>query len=243
MKPIFLLVSIMFLTVACSTDDNENISITYPPNNNLRLVRMDMGYTGPETPYQYLEYEYDANGYMVRTRSLNSNGTGEVAISNYEYVDGRVVNIAYSNGSNRSYTYQGDVIAGSIFGTTQWEYVYDSFGRLISIVRSQGGTEACTETQTYGATSQPIETLSECTQETQTFTYDNKKNPLYYLFHASFSRIAPLTPNNISGRTVTGPINNYTDTREFTYNNEGWPIEIRYLVDGNYVSSDRFYYE
>jgi YD repeat-containing protein len=243
MRPLYLTVIILFLTLSCSTDDNKNTSITYPPNNDLRLIRMDIGYIGPETPYQYLEYVYDSDGYIDRVRSLSSDGNGEAFVSEYEYLNGRVVNIAYSNGGNRSYTYQGDLIVSSIFGNTSWAYSYDSFGRLNSISRSQGGNESCVVTMTYGATSQPIEAMDECVLETQTFTYDDKKNPQYYLFHASFSRIAPFTPNNISGRIVSGPVNNFTDTREFIYNNKGWPTEIRYFVDGTYISSDRFYYE
>ena len=244
MYRLFALVFISLFVAACtSTEENENSAITNPPNNDLRLIRMDVGYTGPEEPYQYLEYIYDGNGRVDKVMTMNSDGTGETAVSDYEYFEGRVVNIEYSNDSNRSYSYSGDLLVSSVQGNTNFTYGYDSFGRLESITVSQGTQEGCTTTFTYPNSSQPSDSLNDCTSTSTSYTYDTNKNPQYYLFHASFSRIAPLTPNNIKSRTTSDGTTSILYTSEFTYNEEGWPTEIRYFSDGTYISSDRFYYE
>ncbi len=239
MRNILALFALLLIVSSCSVNDNDNNYVTNPPNNSLRLTRMDVGYIDDNTPYTILEYVYDNDGRVDKALAYSSDGTGETFTSDYQYQDGRVVNIAYSNGLNRTYTYSGDRITTSEFNGTTWNYDYDTFGRLEKIAMSTG----CTTTFTYGGTSQPTESYNDCTQNTTAYTYDDKKNPNYYLFHDSFSKVAPFTPNNIATRSVTGPTQEASYTTSMNYNDEGWPTYIQYISEGNPVSADRFYYQ
>jgi len=243
MKKIIALLSVIVVMFSCSTDDNGSNNITNPPNNDLRLTRMDLNYVDENTPYFVLVNLYDASGRVDKITAYNSNTPSETFVSDYEYQDGRVVNINYSNGTNRTYTYQGDQIISSELNGTTWAYGYDTFGRLETITMTMGGSTSCVTTYTYGNSSQPSESLNDCTGNTTTYAYDNKKNPQYYLFHASFSKIAPLTPNNIASTAVTGPTDESGYTTTITYNEQGWPTAIQYFNNGEFMNTSRFYYE
>lgn len=243
MKNILALFALILVITSCSVEENETDSNTNPPNNDLRLVRMDVGYIDESTPYTIVEYVYDTDGRVDKVLANSSDGSGETVTSDYQYQDGRVVSIDYSNGLTRTYSYQGIRIVSSEFNGTTWTYEYDTFGRLEVITQTQGGGISCTTTYTYGGTSQPTESYNDCTQNTTMYTYDDKKNPQYYLFHDTFSKVAPLTPNNIAELTVTGPTDEPSYTTVMNYNDEGWPTFIQYISEGNPVSADRFYYQ
>jgi len=237
----FLFIALLSLLAACSSDDGDSVSTEYPPGTEFSLVRMDLGYVNESTPYTILEYTYNESRRLDFATSTSSDGTGGTFTSDYQYQNGRVVNIAYSNGGNRTYSYSGEQLVSSTFGASQYDYTYDTFGRLESITVSTNSL-SCTTTYTYSNGSQPTESFNDCTGNTTVYTYDNKINPQYYQFNASFSKAAPLTPNNISSLTVSGPVPEASYTTDIIYNADGLPTEIRYLDNGTYVSSSRFYY-
>lgn len=247
MKKACAFFAVLLIFSACSKEENESNSITNPPLNELQLFRMETNVNDDALGHFIItEYTYDSGGRLLTEVQSTSDNSIPPFTYTYGYTNGLVTSREHT-GANAmgtwTYSYQNGLLTQANVGNIENNYNYDSFGRLIAIERYEDGALVCTTTNTYSNSSQPNLTEWDCLERTQEFQYDSQKNPLYYLFHASYSRALLRTPNNIAGYYEVNVSTDATITTEITYNEENLPTNIKYYADGNYLHETNFYYE
>ncbi len=90
---------------------------------------LSSNYTNVDGEYDSCVYEYDTDGRLIRLTRLNSYGSDEEEVYEYNFAGVQVYRNSYSSNNGNYYSYYnalGDIVeSGDGFDTSTWNYVYD----------------------------------------------------------------------------------------------------------------------
>jgi hypothetical protein len=74
------------------------------------------------------------------------------------------------------------------------------------------------------------------------YLYDNKNNPSSLLFNNLFLKSMRIGSNNVTEKRISNDLD-YLETREYTYNNENFPITEKIYINGSLNKTIVYSYE
>jgi hypothetical protein len=195
-----------------------------------------------------ISYVRNASG-IIQKQVLKSNEFAAVGI------DSIVTIVNYDAGNNR---YKNAVSAFSVFGFPIRDSIvfqYDASGKMIAEIDytdGGGGYDPSTKTEySYSGNNVLSEKFYSYTgaafdlDETDTYEYDAKTNPLQFASDAVVLNLVPFySANNITKTTVvaSNPADNYITTETYTYNSSNRPATST-SVTGSETATTTYYYQ
>lgn len=139
----FILLSLIFSTVACSNDDNVNNAENNHLKGKLKIVESTDSYTDDNgNPFEFTTksiYEYDSKGYLIKRHRTEVDGANHAT---YYYYEGSKL-IEKKSTLNETefekiqYEYSGDLIVKSTATNANSTYVtlytYNSLNEMIKL--------------------------------------------------------------------------------------------------------------
>ena len=249
MKIQLLKLSLLFAVICCLFACRKDETIPLPDPAPAKMVRQIIA-----SPNDFVTYEYDAMGNVIKYTSQWENGTGGISRLNnaFDYSDNKLMKFTNEAG-HAIFTYNGSVVAKSDNFAANGKklstilYQYDESGRLASLIEQISNPEpdAASETkvsyQYYSngnvsridfayrkQTSEPfVVSFSKVFVE-----YDNKKNPEpdgvlgFFLPKVILQKNNPIKINNV---LPNGTIEGYS-RYEYNYNSEGYPVKRKHFM-------------
>ncbi|MBD3583571.1 hypothetical protein [Flavobacterium selenitireducens] len=212
MKKLLFLLSFVF--VSCSGDDSSDAT----SGSAAGKLRRYSYPTGFETYYYdndgrisaYAEREY---GSVIDSGVFVFSENKLTRIKHYE-------NGIYRQGEDAVFEYEGTRITKrtSVESgiTIERLYTYDNAGQLISDSQYDNGVLYATTNYNYANNGNISSISSTDGYQSGPITYDDKKNPFYYMMPESFAKAAPTSRNNIlsEGNTIYS----------YQYNSQNFPV-------------------
>ncbi|WP_339889764.1 hypothetical protein [uncultured Flavobacterium sp.] len=233
MKKIITILIVSILFFSCSSDDSsDNSNNTEPQTIKLKKITYSDGST--------LNFSY-SNNILSQTVGVSQNETFKrefvyendklVRIKNY-------VNNLYLNNEDIVYQYIGNNISSSLGyeGNILFshQFSYNNSNQMIEDSQSDNSVYCCSNYYTYNSNGNILIKSNSDNNFTTNYTYDDKKNPLFYSFPEAYSKIKEISKNNIISEDF-----NYS----YTYNSSDFPITKNQLSSGLSVLVETYEYE
>ncbi|HTM93199.1 MAG TPA: hypothetical protein VL095_12320 [Flavisolibacter sp.] len=229
----------------------DSVVTVYTYNSSGKIIKADFVGVEAGQPYS-LSYTYVRNSSgVIQKQILESSDFAAAGI------DSIVSIVKFDAGSNR---YQNSVTDFSLFGIPLLDSVafqYDGSGRLTSEIDYNdvgfGYLPGWKKEYTYNGTNVATEkyysfdfTSSDFVlEDTYTYEYDTKINPLQFAADAPVLNLFPFySSNNLAKLTyvASDPADNFTSTINYTYNSSNRPL-TDVTTTGSDVSSTTYYYQ
>lgn len=219
------------------------IKVTHDANNYTSYIYADgklQRYEGIQNSQieQWMNFTYDNSSKLDSLTEffLHDQALRKYHFSSREYADSMDYYYQNNDGSyslvwKMKYIYNAENqrISAQQYTTTgiltyAWEYKYDQNGNIV-------------EERRYN---------SKDLEELTTFTFDNKKNPMYNFRALGYMFMSDQSENNIIKMNTTDYVNpNYSREIiiEYTYDSQGYPIQskIQSNPSGQKISYDQYY--
>jgi len=235
--------------VTKSGSDSSVYNFTYNSSGKITGANLSGAESGQPIDLR-ISYIRNASG-IIQKQILKSNEFASVGI------DSIVTIVNYDAGNNR---YKNAISVFSVFGFPIRDSIvfqYDASGKMISEIDytdGGGGYEPSTKTEysysgnnllsekfySYNATSAAFDL-----DETDTYEYDAKTNPLQFASDAVVLNLVPFySANNVTKTTVvaSNPADNYITTETYTYNSSNRPATST-SVTGSETATTTYYYQ
>ncbi|GEO12178.1 hypothetical protein [Segetibacter aerophilus] len=242
---LFLSLTLALSLFACKKDETTPTPIDQSPTKMVKQVTA--------SPDDFISYEYDAAGHVIKYVSKWQNGAGGTSSSNnvFEYNGDKLSRFSNQSGF-ALFTYNGNTIARSDNFAANGKKISTSLyqfegNKLTSIIEQNANPEpdAIIETKvsyqyySNGNVSRIDQAYRKQTSDPFTVTssqvfveYDDKKNPQpdgvlgFFLPGVILQKNNPIKVNNLS---ANGTIDGYS-RYEYTYNSNGYPAKRKHFI-------------
>jgi len=245
-----------FTQMIYHSDPNDNVKVVRTFDQSGRPIRESEEYTDNQV---YWLFSYN-NSDLISERTRHYQDGSKFRADEFHYnlnnqidslvnkdAQGNIGGVTYYNHSPNKITYH--------HGLLQGEYNYNADG-IITKIHANGDFSSSTITITYSSDNISQITTQRSTGETETlsFQYDNKLNPLHPNFHNNYfnSTIGEFvhflykenyfSKNNFTqiNYTHTDPSNNYTITKNTTYDADGYFLSAE-IKKNNVLVEEQIY--
>lgn len=205
MKQITLLF-IALIIFGCSNDNSNDDSKNTDTVKLVKVVEVDNN--DNETTTTILNYDGNKLDTSISTDKYEVFKTKFIYEKNKLVKLERTINYLYSSNNDLTIEYEGDNIYktyGYDGSTTLFshEYFYNSKGQLITDKQYDNNKYCCETNYTYDSNG-----------NISGGSYDDKKNPMYYILPEAYSKIKEISKNNL--------LSDGTSTYAYEYNTEGF---------------------
>jgi hypothetical protein len=229
----------------------DSVVTVYGYNSSGKIIKADIVDVESGQAYE-LSLTYVRNGAgVIQKQILESSDFASVGI------DSIVSIVSFDAGSNR---YKGSVTDFSLLGIPLLDSVvfqYDASGRLTSEIDYNdvgfGYLPSWKKEYTYNGSNLATEKYYSfdltsgdfVLEDTSSYEYDSKINPLQFAVDAPVLNLYPFySANNLTKLTyvASDPADNFTSTISYTYNSSNRPL-TDVTTTGSDVSSTTYYYQ
>lgn len=247
-----------FIRMVYHTDPSDNVTLTRTFDQSGKPVRDTEEYTNV-TIYGLFTYN---NSNLISEKSGHYQGGSQIGKDVFHYNSNNQIDSIISQDA------QGMIMTAKYFehypnritynlGSLQGEYNYNADG-VMTEINTSGDFSSSSTSITYSSNniSQIINQHSTGETETHSFQYDNELNVLFPYFHNNyfnstigdfgfpFNKKDYFSKNNYTQITYThtDPSNNYTITKNTTYNSDGYPLSAEVKKDGVLIEEHVYEY-
>lgn len=235
MKKIFVLLLTSLIINACSSDDDSNNSSELS-NSNYKLTRVEQ-FDSNNNLFQDLNYTYDTSLRLIEATDNNISFY-------YNYSNNKLVSISNSNNITiNNYTYNDNLVSTVSNNSIRTEMYYNDLNQLIRTSTYDIQTNELMEDilNTFDDEDNLINSSDEMNNEYD-YLYDNKNNPTSLLFNNLILKSMRIGSNNVTEKRISNDLD-YLETREYTYNNENFPITEKIYINGSLNKTIVYSYE
>lgn len=216
MKNILKFLALSILFISCSSDDNSGGGQN-PEPQSIRLKKITYS-DGSTTNFIYNNNILSE----VIGVSQNQNLKREFIYENNKLVRlKKYVNNVYQSNEDLFFQYTNSNITTSSGYESNilfsHQYQYNTLSQMTEDAQYDDSSYCCTNFYTYNSNGN-ISLISNSENSfTTTFSYDDKKNPLYYTYPEAYSKIKEISKNNI--------ISESSITYNYEYNSDNFPLK------------------
>jgi YD repeat-containing protein len=235
MKKIFVLLLTSLIINACSSDDDSNNSSELS-NSNYKLTRVEQ-FDSNNNLFQDLTYTYDTSLRLIEATDNNISFY-------YNYSNNKLISISNSNNITiNNYTYNDNLVSIVSNNSIRTEMYYNDLNQLIRTSTYDIQTNELMEDilNTFDDEDNLINSSDEMNNEYD-YLYDNKNNPSSLLFNNLFLKSMRIGSNNVTEKRISNDLD-YLETREYTYNNENFPITEKIYINSSLNKTIVYSYE
>jgi YD repeat-containing protein len=235
MKKIFVLLLTSLIIYACSSDDDSNNSSELS-NSNYKLTRVEQ-FDSNNNLFQDLTYTYDTSLRLIEATDNNISFY-------YNYSNNKLISISNSNNITiNNYTYNDNLVSIVSNNSIRTEMYYNDLNQLIRTSTYDIQTNELMEDilNTFDDEDNLINSSDEMNNEYD-YLYDNKNNPSSLLFNNLFLKSMRIGSNNVTEKRISNDLD-YLETREYTYNNENFPITEKIYINSSLNKTIVYSYE
>lgn len=245
MKKCFLL---FILLLSCSLDDSELSENNTPIG---KLIKIETSILNSNSNFT-TTYLYNSSGKLNSSvnESYSPSGNNTYSTSHFYNDQGQIWK-SISNNDITEFQFTNGLITSSTRtfngSTDNREYIYNNSNQLIQTLyldetNSIGGNLNLIYNG-FGNIQNTIQNSNGTITEYQ-YEYDNKKNPLLTAFEdQEISKLSQQNLNNKTKRTWIRDIGTIIYTKEYTYNDNDFPVSMSEYQNGTLITETTYTYQ